>query len=61
MVDDHRTDSGDANQSNVNILDCFRSSENIKADREASSIITQRFYNELTDVFTGIRCFKGTF
>ena len=32
MVDDHRTDSRDANQSNVNILYSFRSSVNKKSD-----------------------------
>ena len=47
-VEDHRTDNRDAKKGNVNILDCFRSSANIRAEREASSIITQRFYNELS-------------
>ena len=39
MVEEHRTDSEDANQSNVNILDYFMSSESIEADRGASMSI----------------------
>ena len=47
----HRTDSGDTNQSKVNILDYFRSSANIKEDKEASRKIMQRIHNEFSDIF----------
>ena len=33
MVEDHKRDSGDANQSNVNIVDYFMSSPNIEVDK----------------------------
>ena len=61
MAENHRIDSKDANSSNVNILDYFRSSINTKADKKANMVIMQRINNELSDVFTGIGCSEGTF
>ena len=61
IVKDHKTDSGNVSPSNVNILDYFRSSANVKADKGVSRVITQRIQNEFSDIFTGFECFKGTF
>ena len=60
-VEDHRSDSTDANQSNVNILDYFRSCAKTEAEKEASRSITQSIHSEFSDDFIGIGCFEGTF
>ena len=38
-LEDHRTDSGNANQSSVNILDYFQSSVSIEAHKEANRLV----------------------
>ena len=59
---DNRTGSGEDNEpNNVNCLGYFRYSVNIKADREASRLMTQRICEEFSDVFMGIGCFEVAF
>ena len=50
-AEDHRTDSMGTSYSNVNMLDYFRSSANIEADREANISIIQNICSEFSDVF----------
>ena len=46
---------------NINSLDPFRSSVNTGADKEASRLRAQRIYKEISNIFTCIGCFEGTF
>ena len=47
---DHTLDGWAANQTNVNMLDYFRSSANTEADKEARRSIMQRIHSEFNDV-----------
>ena len=49
------------NQSNVHILDYFRSSANIEADKEARISIMQKLHTTLVMFFTGTGYFGGIF
>ena len=59
-AEDHRSDMS-AKQSSVNTWDNFKSSTNLEAGIEAGRLITQKIHNGFNYVFTGVRCFKGTF
>ena len=58
-AEDYRADSVGANQSNENVLDCFRSSTNIEANKEASRSIIQNIHSDFSDDLTGIGCFEA--
>ena len=61
-VKGHSTGSEDAiKPAKVNILDYFRSSTNIKANKAGSRLMTQGIHKEFNEVFIGIRCFEGIF
>ena len=51
---EYRSDILGSNQNNVNMLDYFRSSVNIEADKEVSRLIMQRIDNQFNKVFIGV-------
>ena len=45
----------------LNIPDYFRSSTNKETDKTVRRLLITKIHNEFSDIFTGIRCFEGTF
>ena len=57
----NETDKVGAPENNTNMPNYFRSNTNKAADKGTSKVLTNKIHNELSNVFSGIGCFEGTF
>ena len=57
----NKTHKVDANDTNANMPDYFRSSSNRAADKRTSEVLTTKIHNGFSDVFPGIGYFEGIF